>query len=201
MVVKREVFRVRLFVGEEQVAESNDVKLWQAIFSAINRSEEGSNTANGSDFSYGRQITDEGLRLTGSALTKFAETIGVDEKTLQGACDPQQEEPYLYLDEHYWSEWVKNMPTRGRKAVSAATISATLLCLWFRSAGLENPTLRQSQNILSAIGAEGKNPTRSIRNCSWLRLRGGQGLQLNPAAIEQAIEIVKAFCEKRTPEI
>jgi len=202
MAIKKDAFEVRLFVGDEQVAESNDVTLWQAVFSAINQGEEGGDaTRDSSDFLRNSQIGDVAPGFADTSLTKFAEMIGTTEAILQGACDPQKEEPYLHLNERCWAEWTKNMPPRGRKAVSAASLAATLLCLWFRSAGIENPTLRQSQNILSIIGAEGKNPARSIKNCSWLQLRGGQVLRLNPAAIEQAIEVVKAFCEKRTPQL
>ena len=200
MVVKKEVFRVRLFVGDEQVAESNDVTLWQAVFSAIHRSEEGGNKDD-SDFLHNGQNSKLAPGFPNTPLAKFAEMIGVTKSLIQGTCDPQEEEPYLHLDERCWAEWVKNMPQRGRRAVSSSTLVATILCLWFRSVGIENPTLRLSQNILSIIGAEGKNPTRSIKNCSWLQLRGGQTLRLNPAEIEQAIEVVRAFCEKRTPQL
>lgn len=201
MAIKKDVFKVSLFVGDEQVAESGDVTLWQAVFSAINQGEEGGDaTRDSSDFLRNSQIGDVAQRLEDTSLAKFAEMIGITEAILQGACDPQKEEPYLHLDERCWAEWSKNMPSRGPKAVGAASLAATLLCLWFRSAGIEKPMLRQSQNVLSIIGAEGKNPARSIKNCSWLQLRGGQALQVNPAAFEQAIEIVRAFCEKRTPQ-
>ncbi len=198
MAIKKDAFEVRLFVGDEQVAESNDVTLWQAVFSAINQGEEGGDaTRDSSDFLRNSQIGG----FADTSLTKFAKMIGTTEAILQGAYDPLKEEPYLHLDERCWAEWTKNVPQRGPRAVSSSALAATLLCLWFRSAGIENPTLRQSQNILSIIGAEGKNPARSIKNCSWLQLRGGQVLQLNPAAIEQAIEVVRAFCEKRTPQL
>ncbi len=202
MAVKKEVFRVGLFVGDEQVAESKDVALWQAVFSAINRSEEGGNTIkDGNDFLHNSRISNVALGFADTPLAKFADMIGVTEAMIQGACDPQEEEPYLHLDERCWAEWIKNIPQRGPRAVSSSTLAATILCLWFRSVGIEHPMLRQSQNILSIIGAEGKNPARSIKNCSWLQLRGGQTMQLNPAAIEQAIEVVRAFCEKRPPKI
>ena len=202
MAIKEDTFEVKLFVGDKQVAESRDVNLWQAVLAAISRSENGSKTQKGdSDILKSGQFNDSLKKLADESLTKLAKTIGVDEAILQGACDPQKEEPYLHFDEHYWAEWAKNLPKRGPNAVSSSTLAATFLCLWFRAAGLGNPMLRQSQNILSELGAEGKNPTRSIKNCSWLQLRNGQILQLNPAAIEQAIEIARAFCEKRSPKI
>ncbi len=202
MAVKKDAFEVRLFVGNEQVAESTDVKLWQAVFAAISRSEGGGDTKNGSsDFLRDSQISNAVSRLAGSSLAKFAKTVGVDETILQGACDPQPEEPYLHLDMRCWAEWVKNVPARGRRSVSTIALSATLLCLWFRSADLGDPTLQQSLKVLSNIGAKGNNPSRSVKNCSWLQLRGGQTLQLNPAEIEQAVEVAKAFCGKRPPKI
>jgi hypothetical protein len=196
MAVKKDVFEVRLFVGNEQVAESTDIKLWQDVFAAISRSEGGGNTKNDSS-----ELLSDSLIGNASSLAKFAQTVGVNEAILKGACDPQQEEPYLHLDMRCWAEWIKNVPSRGRSAMSTIALPATLLCLWFRSAGLENPTLQQSLKILSNIGAKWTNPTRSVNNCSWLQLRSGQTLQLNPAAIEKAVEVIKAFCEKRPPEI
>jgi hypothetical protein len=201
MAIKEDAFEVRLFVGDKQVAESSDVTLWQSVLAAIHRSGDGSKAQkSGSDILQSGQFSDALTGLVDESLTKFAKTIGVDVAILQGACDPQKEEPHLHFDEHYWAEWIRNMPTRGPSAVSSSTLAATFLCLWFRAAGLGNPTLRQSQKILSKLGAEGKNPTRSIKNCSWIQLRNGEMLQLNPAEIEQAIELVKAFCEKRAPQ-
>jgi hypothetical protein len=200
MAVEKNVFEVRLFVKGEKVAESNDVALWQAVFSTISRSEEGGDVKKSSgDLLRNCQI-DSVSKFAFPALTKFAEMVGIDEATLQGACDPQQEEPYLHLDIRCWAEWVKNVPQRGRSSMSAISLTATLLCLWFQSAGFGNPTLQHVLKILSDIGAEGSNPTRSIKNCSWIQLRGGQMLQLNPAAIAQAVETAKAFCEKRQPK-
>ncbi|MBU1260016.1 MAG: hypothetical protein KJ757_00995 [Planctomycetes bacterium] len=198
MAVAKDVFKVRLFVGDNQVAESDDVKLWQSVFAAINRNEDSGTTS-------------DSLRLNDNILSgtsqiqepviKFAKEIGIDVSMLQIACDPILKEPFMHLDMRCWAEWVKNVPTRGPTAVSAFALSATLLCLWFRSAGLENPTMQQCQTILSAIGLEGKNPTRSIKNCPWLQSRRGQILQLKPAEIDKAVEVAKAFCEKNSPNL
>jgi hypothetical protein len=202
MAIKEDAFEVKLFVGDKQVAESRDVNLWQAVLAAISRSGDGSNIQKGdSDILQNNHISDAMQRFADESLANFAKTVGVDKAKLQGACDPQKEEPFMHLDMHHWAEWAKNVPERGRSAIGSSTLAATLLCLWFRSSGQENPTLRQSQKILFDIGIKGNNPTRSIRNCSWLQLRNGQILQLNPAAIEQAIEIARAFCEKRPPKI
>jgi hypothetical protein len=201
MTVKKEVFKVRLLVGDEQVAESNDVSLWQAVFAAISRGEEGGDAKDGRRvLSHDSRISTAISTIAEPSLAEFAEVVGIDATVIQGACNPQKEEPYLHLDMRCWDKWTKNVPQRGRSAMSAISLTATLLCLWFRSAGLGNPTMQQSMKILSDIGAEGSNPARSINNCSWLQLRGGQ-LWLNPAAIEQAVEVVRAFCEKRAPEL
>ncbi len=197
MAVVKDVFKVRLFVGDNQVAESDDVKLWQSVFAVINRNE-------GSDTKDGLRVLDNALSDTfqpQEPVIKFAKEIGIDVSMLQSACDPILKEPFMHLDMRCWAEWVKNVPTRGPTAVSAVALSATLLCLWFRSAGLENPTIQQCQTILSTIGLEGKNPTRSIKNCPWLQSRRGQILQLKPAEIDKAVEVAKAFCEKNSPNL
>jgi hypothetical protein len=197
MGIEKNVFEVKLFVKGEKVAESTDVKLWQAVFAAISRSsEEGSVVSSGLLFD--GLLTDAGQ--IDDPVVKLAKEIGIDVSTLRGACDTRKAEPYLHLDMHCWGEWRKNVPERGPTAVSTTAIAATLLCLWFRSAGLGNPTLQQSLKVLSNIGAKGNNPSRSVKKCSWLQPRGGQTLQLNPAAIERAVEVAKAFCEKRPPQ-
>ena len=197
MAVEKDAFEVKLFAKGQQVATSTDVKLWQGVLAAISRSgEEGSVVSSG--FLSGSLLTDAGQ--IDDPVVKLAKEIGIDVSMLQGACEPQKEEPYLHLDMHCWGEWANNIPERGPASVSTTALASTLLCLWFRSAGLGNPTLQQSQNILSAIGVEGKNTARSIKNCKWLQLRGEQTLQLNPSAIKQAIETARAFCEKRVPK-
>lgn len=197
MGIEKNVFEVKLFVKGEKVAESTDYKLWQAVLAAISRSsEEGSVASSG--FLSDSLLTN--VEQIDDPIVKLAKELGIDVSTLRGACDPRKEEPYLHLDMHCWGEWMKNVPERGPTAVNTIAISATLLCLWFRSADLGNPTLQQSLKVLSNIGAKGNNPSRSIKNCSWLQPRGGQTLQLNPAEIERAIEVAKAFCEKRPPQ-
>ena len=133
-------------------------------------------------------------------LEEFSKVLGVDIDIVKGACDPIIEEPFMHLDMHFWSEWSKNVPKRGVAAIGAVVLPATLLALWFRKAKLGTLSLKVSQKVLANIGIEGKNPSRSIKNCDWLQLRQGKTIQVNPAEIKKAIEVARAFCEKRAPD-
>ena len=202
MGVKNDVFELKLFVGGKEVAESKDVNLCLSVLSAIQRSQ-GEMASSGikgvvlEDF-------DSSVLSLGSKETEhvaFSKMIGVDIRTIQGACEPKKEEPYMYLNVHHWAIWRKSMPARGRNAVGAAVLSATLMALWFRSSRLGAPTVSQCQKVLSEIGVEDRHPGRSIRNCKWLQLRGRKEVHLNPSEIEKAVEIAKAFCEGRAPNL
>lgn len=200
MKIEQKAFKVKLFVNDQVVAESDDISLWQAVLSAISKN---TTSQNKSHTTINNHLQDNPLVGDMSAiddsLMKFSSEIDIDASVLQGACDPQLEEPFLHLDMKCWSSWDKNVPKRGQGAVSSIAVSATMLCLWFKSTGLENPTIKQSQAVLSNINIYGNNPSRSIKNCPWLQLRN-QSVRLNPAEIDNALEVVRAFCEKRPPQ-
>ncbi len=91
MTVKENAFKVKLYVHGEQVAESDDVTLWQSVFSAINRSDGKISTLSG-------DVISDNSQTSGNSINKFVESLGIDESTIRGALDPQEEEPYLHLD-------------------------------------------------------------------------------------------------------
>ncbi len=200
MPIKGNVFELKVYVDGQMIGESNDIGLCLAVLNRLREAEQ-----DGAQIDVGqlgaeiKTSLDERTPLCSGAIAKFANMLDVDIETIRGVCDPSADEPYIHLDMHAWSDWTRNAPERGRAAVAPAAVAATLLSLWFHCAGLGVPTLRQSRAILNAIGAEGRNPTRSIRHCDWLQLRSGNTIRLNPSAIAQAVEIAKAFCERRAP--
>jgi hypothetical protein len=74
--------------------------------------------------------------------------------------------------------------------------SLTHVALWFRAAGLENPTQAQALAVLEGIGEDDKNPSRGVRAARWLIARPGGQIQLNAGEFSTAIKLGKAFCSK-----
>lgn len=133
------------------------------------------------------------------AVGFFSEELSILEEKVLGACDPQQTPPYIHLDKHHWEAFKKATPSRGRNAIAAITVAATLLALWMDAARLGNASIGDAQAVLSTLDIRDKNPERGLRNCEWLRLRG-QSILLNPAQTSKAIEMARAYCEKRAPD-
>lgn len=200
MGVKEVKFELKLYVANKEIASSEDLRLWQMVFAKIsNTSETGNET--GLPASIDDSLSNFGASSTNLALDEFSKELGVDIDIVKGACDPVPEEPFMHLDMHFWSEWTKNTSKRGRDAISAVILSATLLALWFRNTKLGSLSLKEIRKVLANLGIEQKNLTRSINKCEWLQLRQGKTIQINPAEIKKAIEVARAFCEKRMPNL
>jgi hypothetical protein len=192
-----------LKAGDVAVAESHDPVLWQQVLAAI--------SAGGDPEKKVTETLDRGAHkkldhagqprgiggVTHSAA--FAKELGVAVDTLTGAISPSEQAPYLHLDLHTWAAWAKNNPTRGPNSISATALAATLLVLWFRKANLGTATVEQAQAVLQTADVIGANPTRSIRNCQWLQLRGENQIVVNPAKFAYAIELARAFCSGDKP--
>jgi hypothetical protein len=198
---------ITLKADETVVAETEDAGLWQRVLIAINKGshdlaegyeKQRSPESGVEEQGGGRRASDAG----GDAVERFATQLGVRREELEGACAPSEEEPFLHLDVHCWEEFKRQVPSAGRAAMSPIVLAATLLTLWFRAAGLGNPTQAQAQGVLRTIGVEDKNPSRGIQRAEWLQSRPGGAILLNPAQVSRAFGIAKAFCTKQwKPEI
>lgn len=195
MVVQAKL-TVVLKANDVLVAESEDAGLWQKVLLAITEKKELSITTEKTD---PRAVIEEEVT-DRSALGKFADELGLDVATVQGACDPSDTAPFIALDPHCWSDWARNTPERGRGAISPVALAATLLVLWFRKANLGTTTQDQATVLLASINASGSNPARSLRNCEWLQLRNDGSVKLNPARIRKATEVARAFCACEPPD-
>lgn len=192
-----------LKAGNVAVAESHDPVLWQQVLAAISA---GGGAEKKVTETFGREAIEKldhagQLPRTGGVThsAAFAKEIGVSVEKLAGAISPSEQAPYLHLDLHTWAAWAKNNPARGPSSVSATAVAATLLVLWFRKANLGTATVEQAQAVLQTANLIGANPTRSIRNCQWLQLRGENQIVVNPAKIAYAIELARAFCSGDKP--
>ena len=192
--------KLKLFAGNVEVAESENVDLWQAAFEAINRGDAklsgianmNSSIENGGTAEYVRVSQDK-------AIESLSNSLGISTDEFEGACAPSKKPPYIHLDEQYWEVLKTNTPMRGRGAISSVVLSATLLSLWFKQAGLGQPSPAQAGKVERTINLEDKARTRSLKNCSWLQIRKGK-IGINPAEISKAILLAKAYCTKQPLE-
>jgi hypothetical protein len=194
---------VVLKAGDVAVAESHDPALWQQVLAAISAGGDFERKATETLDRGAHKKLDHAGQLPGiggmTHSTTFAKELGVAVEKLTGAISPAEQAPYLHLDLHAWAAWAKNNPARGPTSISATALAATLLVLWFRKANLGTATIEQAQAVLQTANVTGTNPTRSIRNCQWLQLRGENQILINPAKIAHAIELARAFCSGDKP--
>jgi hypothetical protein len=193
-----------LKAGDVAVAESRDPALWQQVLAAISARGDFENKAGETlDRGAHKKLDHRGQPPGTGGMTHsaaFAKELGITVETLTGATSPSEQAPYLHVDLHTWAAWTRNNPARGPNSVSATAIAATLLVLWFRKANLGTATIEQAQAVLQTANVTGTNPTRSIRNCQWLQLRGDNQILINPAKIAHAIEVARAFCSGEKPK-
>lgn len=185
--------RIILKAGDAEVAESTDPKLWQKTLAEITGIEPSATTPSPPGSPATR--IQENAAGTGEPVQRFAAEVGVSKDVLVGACSPAATPPYIHLDAHCWEALKRNTPVKGRGSVSASRLAATLLVLWFKAAGLGNPTSAQIQGVVDSINLEEKNLMRGIHVCEWLQVRG-DGVVLNPSQTSQAVRLARAYCTK-----
>lgn len=186
---------VTLKANDVVVAETDDPDLWHRVLTAIRTGK----------VDLGEPTLPERQREqqpppAGDPLGKLAAELGLSRDVVEGACSPSPEPPFLQLDLHNWGAMRRELPERGPTALSPIVVASTLMALWFRHAGLGNPTQAQVLAVLSAISVEDRNPSRGIRRAIWLQPRGGGQVALNAGHIADAVKIAKAFCSKTWTE-
>lgn len=193
--------QIVLQADDTVVAESDDPILWQKVLVAINQGSMerlASNAGVGGrpDLAADSVVVAGTLGDGGDTIDKFAKQLGLSRDIVEGACAPSATEPYLHLDVHCWEEMKSQTPERGPSSYSPMAIAATLLTLWFRAAGLGNPTQAQAQAVLATINIQDRNASRGIQRSDWLQARSGGAIVLNPAQATRALTIAKSFCSK-----
>lgn len=180
---------IKLYANEVVVAESDDATLWHKVLAAINS---GSAVTVDPDVVVGRPELG-----AGAPVERWAREVGVTTAELEGACGPQLDSPYLQLAPKNWETFKKKTPERGPGSVGPGAISATLLAMWFRHAGISGgPTQAQSQAVLQGLSTRDANFARSVRNCGWLVPRSSV-IAINPAHVSKAIQMAAAFIQGR----
>lgn len=188
--------KIKLLANNIEVAESEDEQLWRKVLGAIR----------GTGSELGREETPTAPEGEDEADTdnqppelvaEFADLLGVDVPTLQAACHPSTNEPYLRLDMDCWEALKENMPSRGPASVSGIVSPATLLALWCKSADLDLPTVSAASAILRQVSTEDKNLHRAIKRCKWLQLRPNGSFYVDPGKLIEAKAFARAFCLKQ----
>lgn len=211
--------RILLLANEVLVAETDDEALWQEMLGRIAADPDrdprlGRYAATG-DAGPGRETDPQpagssspvaavppvkaastgsvALAAGGEPQARLAEELGLALEVVVGACDPSPNPPYMHLDRLAWEEFKRLNPRRGPAAVPPIVLAATLLALWGRHAGIASVTVNHTQALLETVDVRDKNPTRGLKNCEWLQLRDG-AVKLNPARLERARSVARAFC-------
>jgi hypothetical protein len=196
--------KIVLQAEEVVVAESEDPVLWRRVLTTIQGGAAplgGAHEEERGEDEGTEEMEQEATPRPSAkgAIGKFAAAIGVTPTALVGASEPTAEPPYLVLDAKAWEAFKKNTPPRGPNAVAALQLAGTLLCLWFKYAGINGrPTQAQAAAVLDGLGVVDKNPSRAIKNCPWLQSRP-DGIQINPAEMSKAERVAKAFVLKTAP--
>jgi|HubBroStandDraft_3_1064219.scaffolds.fasta_scaffold385496_2 hypothetical protein len=197
MITKAKLI-VILKADDTVVAEVEDAGLWQKVLNAIHQPSDDALALLGRSEGKGKEADkDSSTRDSADPIAKLASKIGVKEEELVGAVDPSKEEPYLQLDVNSWEKMKKQLPERGPGAIAPTAVVATILCLWFKEAGLGNPTQGQVAAILKGINVIDTNTSRAISRANWLQGRSGGIIVLNPAEISRSNAIAKSFCQKK----
>ena len=203
MTSVKAVLTVVLKANDVVVAEAEDSVLWQRVLTAIqgqNKGELLGGVAAGPLLpaeSAGVAQTPASFATSNDPIEKLARELGLERSMIDGALSPTIEAPFLRLNSHNWEAMRRQLPARGSSALSPIAAAATLLALWFRAAGLGNPTQSQALATLREIGEDDKNPSRGVRAATWLIARPGGQVQLNASEISTAIKLGKAFCAKQ----
>lgn len=190
--------RVVLHADDTVVAETDDAGLWHKVLLAINSGGSLDLPVTGKG-STAQEVPppEQGAPTAPSldnAIKAFSTAIGLSVEVVSGACGPDLAEPFLHLDKHCWKAMKDQTPERGPTAYSGMAIASTLLALWFKHAGLGDPTQAQAQAVLSTIGHRDQNPGRGIERSDWLQPRAGGIVRLHPAKLARATEIARSFC-------
>ena len=189
---------VSLRANDVVVAEIEDAGLWQRVLSAmgnVDRLDSSKSTPQpwlDAKSSHEPSLIDDITDVT-SPLERLANQLSIDRSQVEEASAPRTETPSMDLNSHCWEMLVSQRPG---VSIPRIVVPATLLALWFRQAGLGNPTQAQAQALVKAMGIEDHNPSRGIRNSSWLQARPGGQVVINPAEISKAIKLGTCFCSK-----
>ncbi len=196
MAVKRNL-KVLLMADDFIVAESTDERLWRSVLDEVYRAEDPDAPSKdlGSPVRESKTSRSAQMVAGGGAVAEFADELGVSIEQVQGACRPSENPPYIRLDHHHWEAMKRGTPERGPAAVSPVVLAGTLGALWARYAGLDNPRIKDLQDILNTVNVRDKNPTRGLRNCPWLQTDSGK-VVINPASISKAIALARRYCKK-----
>src|SRR5258708_20912994 len=191
---------VKLFADSVLVAESERDDLWRSVLEAIDSkglvdAENGDSPAREEELRKGSKESSQDARKkpNSDSMAKYASDLGVRREEVEGACGPEADAPFLRLDVKTWERFKSNHAGRGKNTISPTVVAATLLCLWFKSAGIgRRPTQKETLEVLDEIGIEDGNASRSVKRCVWLQSRP-DGVQINPAKYSQATSLAKAF--------
>lgn len=197
---------VVLMADSVTVAEVEDPRLWQQVLNVINGDAAivgakqpplDSNTFRNGGPSPNEPPASFPAGAQGdSKLAKFADFLKLDSAIVDGACSPTDTEPYLHLNPHCWEAFKNQVTNFSGKSISPIGMAATLLLCWSHSGGPKTVTQAAIRKVLGTINLTDKNPSRGLKTTSWISMRAGGTVLLNPAEVSKGQLASRCFCRK-----
>ena len=184
---KQVVFKTVLYVDDKVVAQSEDLGLWQTILSSINAGTEV--RADLSPLNGGKEVPN--LDGDDNLVKKFSEELGINYDLIADTCSPMIESPFISLDMKSWEKFKRNCS--GKRSIPDVVVVGTILALWKKHAHLEEATHKEVIKILKPLNITPTNPTRSYKNCEWLKFESGK-VMLLASKYSKAQEMMIEYC-------
>lgn len=167
------IFRTVLYVDDKIVASSSDLDLWQDILTTIKSNKTNNSVEKTCNNNNIQRVDKEVTNSSNSLLERFAKEIEVDCDMIKDACNPSEEAPFIRLDMKTWENY-KRKHFENKRALPDVVIAGTILALWKKSANLGDATQKEVIKILKQLNILATNPTRSYKNCEWLKYENGK---------------------------
>ena len=185
-------FKTVLYVDEKIVAESTDLTLWQNVLSHIK-------SGNFASLNKPMDIIDNSNEVKSvkneeiSDVEKFSKEVEIDCDKIMDACNPSIEAPFIRLDMKTWENY-KRKHFENKRPLPDVVIVATILALWKKSLNLGDVTQKEVLAVLKQLNITATNPTRSYKNCEWLKFDGNK-ISLMATKYSLAQKMLADFCD------
>lgn len=185
------IFKTVLYVDEKIVAESTDLTLWQKVLQSIKFKDSSEQISLNYEEAFQENESINGKQE--SPIERFAKEVNVDISLINDAISPMTESPFIRLDMKTWENY-KRKHFENKRPLPDVVIVGTILALWKKSANLGEATQKEVITILKQLNLNATNPSRSYKNCEWLKYDDGK-IILMASKYSLATKMLIEYCE------